>query len=216
MYSRDWDSHLAHLECVLNTLSSSKFVTNPKKCSFGKSHIEYLGHVISKDGVAADPNKVTSVKNWPLPHNVKGVRGFLGLTVYYRKFIRGYGKIAKPLTDLTKKDGFSWTQEATETFELLKKALITAPVLALPGFNQIFEIESDASGRGLGAILMQRGRSLTYYSKALSPKNLIKSIYEKELMVVALAIQHWRQYLMGANLWFILTKRASNICFNNR
>lgn len=134
---------------------------------------------------------------WPSPKNVKGVRGFLGLTGYYRKFIRDYGKLAKPLTELTKKDGFKWGLKEQQAFDILKHKVTTASVLALPDFNQEFFIESDASGNGLGAILLQKGRPIAYFSKALGDRNLAKSAYEKELMAVALAIQHWRPYLLG-------------------
>jgi hypothetical protein len=147
--------------------------------------------------VAVDPNKYKSVMDWPTPKNVKGVRGFLGLTGYYRKFIRDYGKIAKPLTELTKKDASKWGTEAQVAFESLKKCLIEAPVLALPDFNKEFIIECDASGSGLGAILMQGKNPIAYFSKALGPRNLVKSAYEKELMACVLAIQHWRPYLLG-------------------
>jgi hypothetical protein len=147
--------------------------------------------------VAVDPSKVKSVMAWPTPKNVKGVRGFLGLTGYYRKFIRDYGKIAKPLTELTKKDGFKWNEGAQAAFETLKQKLTTAPVLALPDFTKQFMIECDASGGGLGAILMQEKRPIAYFSKALGARNLTKSAYEKELMAMVLAIQHWRPYLLG-------------------
>lgn len=159
--------------------------------------MEYLGHLITEHGVAVDPNKVASVVDWPVLKNVKGVRGFLGLIGYYRKFIRDYGKIARPLTDLTKKDAFLWGPEAQLAFDQLKDKLATAPVLALPDFTKEFLIVCDASGCGLGAILMQGKNPIAYYSKALGPRNLAKSAYEKELMAVALAIQHWRPYLLG-------------------
>lgn len=115
----------------------------------------------------------------------------------YRKFIRDYGKLAKPLTELTKKDGFKWGLKEQQAFDILKHKVTTASVLALPDFNQEFFIESDASGNGLGAILLQKGRPIAYFSKALGDRNLAKSAYEKELMAVALAIQHWRPYLLG-------------------
>jgi hypothetical protein len=188
---------MSHLESVLEVLETHGLVANRKKCQFGQQSIDYLGHIISVDGVAVDPSKIDSVQKWPTPKNVKGVRGFLGLTGYYRKFIQNYGKIAKPLTELTKKDSFKWSTEAQEAFEMLKTRLTTAPVLALPDFTKEFTIECDASGQGLGAILMQDKRPIAYYSKALGVRNLTKSAYEKELMVVVLAIQHWRPYLIG-------------------
>ncbi|MCH79689.1 Ty3/gypsy retrotransposon protein [Trifolium medium] len=152
---------------------------------------------LMNDGVAVDPSKVVNVLQWPMPKNVKGVRGFLGLTGYYRKFIKDYGKIAKPLTELTKKDSFKWGVDAQKAFESLKHKLTTAPVLVLPDFSKTFVIECDASGSGLGAILMQDKRPIAYFSKALGVRNLAKSTYEKELMAVVLAIQHWRPYLLG-------------------
>ncbi|MCH86969.1 RNA-directed DNA polymerase (Reverse transcriptase), partial [Trifolium medium] len=141
IYSRGWSAHMAHLEEVLHLLAQNSLVANKKKCSFGQKTVEYLGHLITGGGVAVDPNKVKSVMMWPIPKNVKGVRGFLGLTGYYRKFIRDYGKIAKPLTELTKKEGFKWGKEAQAAFDELKQKLTTAPVLSLPDFSKTFMIE---------------------------------------------------------------------------
>ncbi|CAJ2678799.1 unnamed protein product [Trifolium pratense] len=197
IYSKTWAEHLKHLEEVLKVLQKHKLVANKKKCQFGQNSVDYLGHLITELGVAVDPDKVISVTNWPVPKNVKGVRGFLGLTGYYRKFIKDYGKIAKPLTELTKKDAFMWSDKAQKAFDALKICLTTAPVLALPDFSKNFTIECDASGGGIGAILMQEQRPVAYYSKALGVRNLTKSAYEKELMAVVLAIQHWRPYLIG-------------------
>jgi len=114
----------------------------------------------------------------------------LGLTGYYRKFIKDYGKIAKPLTELTEKEGFQWNPTAQQAFEMIKKKLTTALVLRLPDFNKEFFIECDATGVGIGAVLVQEGRPLAYFSKALGLRNLAKSEYKKELMAVVLAIQH--------------------------
>jgi hypothetical protein len=197
VYSQNWRAHMWHLETVLKVLKTHGLVANQKKCQFGQQSVDYLGHVISMKGVAVDPSKVESVKRWPVPKNVKGVRGFLGLTGYYRKFIQDYGKVARPLTEFTKKDSFKWTKESQAAFDILKEKLTTAPILTLPDFTKEFTIECDASGQGIGAILMQEKKPIAYFSKALGVRNLTKSAYEKELMAVVLAIQHWRPYLIG-------------------
>jgi hypothetical protein len=197
IYSKSVSEHVIHLEKVLNMLLENCFVANQKKCKFGCDHVDYLGHIISGQGVSVDPDKVKCVIEWPVPRNVKGVRGFLGLTGYYRKFIKDYGKIAKPLTELTKKDNFNWGLEAAAAFNKLKHIMTTTPVLTLPNFDIPFEVECDAAGRGIGAVLMQKKQPVAYFSKALSEGNLAKSVYEKELMALVLSIQHWRHYLLG-------------------
>ena len=164
---------------------------------FGCAQIDYLGHIISGEGVAVDPEKVKCILAWPTPKNVKGVRGFLSLAGYYRKFIQDYGKIAKPLTELTKKDNFSWGIEAVKAFEEMKRIMTSPPVLILPNFDLPFEVECDAAGRGIGVVLMQQRQPIAFFSKALSDGNLAKSVYEKELMALVLCIQHWRHYLLG-------------------
>lgn len=197
IYSQNMLDHYNHLEQVLAVLVSNCFVANQAKYKFGYEQVDYLGHIISGKGVAVDPEKVKCIRDWPPPKNVKGVRGFLGLTGYYRKFIKDYGKVAKPLTELTKKDNFLWGKEATEAFENLKDIMTTSPVLVLPNFALPFEVECDAAGRGIGAVLMQNRQPIAFFSKALSAGNLAKSVYEKELMALVLSIQHWRHYLLG-------------------
>jgi hypothetical protein len=134
---------------------------------------------------------------WPRPNTLKSLRGFLGLTGYYRRFIRGYGAIAGPLTRLLKKRAFKWDTEADQAFEKLKQAVSTPPVLALPDFNQSFVVECDASGIGLGAVLMQGGRPISYFSKSLKGRELSLSTYEKEFLALVTAVQKWRPYLLG-------------------
>lgn len=197
IYSKDLAEHQSHLNQVLTILFSNCFVANLSKCKFECVEVDYLGHVISGKGVAVDPEKIRCILDWPEPKNVKGVRGFLGLTGYYRKFVKDYGKIAKPLTELTKKDGFSWSPTAAKAFNRLKHIMTSPPVLVLPNFSLPFEIECDAAGRGIGAVLMQNKQPVAYFSKALSAGNLSKSVYEKELMALVLCIQHWRHYLLG-------------------
>ncbi|KAJ8765773.1 hypothetical protein K2173_014895 [Erythroxylum novogranatense] len=138
-----------------------------------------------------DPEKVASILTWPQPRLVKGVRAFLGLTGYYRRFIQNYGNIARPLTELLKKESsqkFSWTTEAQAAFTALQQALTTTLILAKPNFHQPFVVECDASGGGVGAVLMQGGRPIAFYSKSLAPRNLAKPAYEKELMALVMTI----------------------------
>ncbi|CAL1357428.1 unnamed protein product [Linum trigynum] len=197
IYSKSESEHLVHLEIALQLLRKHHLFAKASKCSFGQPTVEYLGHVISKEGVSTDSNKVAAMQSWPRPTSVKGLRGFLGLTGYYRKFIKHYGTISRPLTELLKKNGFLWSSTAEEAFLTLKAAMSQAPVLGLPNFTQSFTLETDASGSGVGAVLSQGGRPLAFFSKALSLRNQGLSTYEKEYLAVLLAVDHWRHYLEG-------------------
>jgi hypothetical protein len=135
--------------------------------------------------------------DWPIPKKLKNLRGFLGLTGYYHKFVRNYGIIAPPLMTLTKKDAFSWTPEATKYFEQLKEVMCKAPVLTTQDFTKTFIVECDASGNGIGAVLMQEGRPLAFESRPLKGRDLHKPIYEKEMMTILHALKKWRPYLIG-------------------
>ncbi|GAA0175667.1 hypothetical protein LIER_44002 [Lithospermum erythrorhizon] len=160
VYSKTLDQHYTHLSTVLGLLRQHKLYAKPSKCTFGSPHIEYLGHIITVGGVSVDPSKITARVEWSTPKHLKSLRGFLGLTGYYRKFIKGYGTISRPLTDLLKKDSFTWTEAASSAFTALKSAMTTAPVLRLPDFTLPFVIETDASSKGFGANLMHEGRPL--------------------------------------------------------
>ncbi|KAA0041085.1 uncharacterized protein E6C27_scaffold477G00590 [Cucumis melo var. makuwa] len=174
-----------------------------KKCSFAQPKVEYLGHVISGEGAEVDLEKIKSIAEWPKPTNIREVRGLLGLTGYYRWFVQGYGSIAAPLTQLLKKGGFKWNEEAEEAFGKLKQAMMSLPVLTLPNFNQPFEIETNASGYGVGAVLIQSKRPIAYYSHTLAMRDRARPVYKRELMAVVLArviqpqYQKWIAKLLG-------------------
>lgn len=174
------------------------------KCEFLQPQVAYLGHVITGNGVAVDVSKVKDMIAWPVPQSVKALRGFLGLCGYYRKFVKDYGIIAKPLTNLLQKNNFIWSEAATEAFQRLKRALASTPVLRLPDYSKVFSVESDASNSGIGAVLTQEGRPLAYFSKALGVKGQAMSTYEKELMAVVSAVKKWTPYLMDKH-FFIKT-----------
>lgn len=169
------------------------------KCCFVMDKVEYLGHFISGQGVETDARKINIISNWPVPASVKELRSFLGITGYYRKFIRNYAVISKALTDQLKKGSFAWNEQAHKAFETLKTALSTAPVLALPNFDKIFVMETDASKTGIEAVLMQDHHPLAFISKSLGPKWQKLSVYEKELLAIVCAVQKWEQYLMGSH-----------------
>lgn len=193
-------------------MQKSQFKVKLSKCSFAKTELTYLGHVISADGVATDPTKVDIVKNWPTPIFVKEVRSFLGLAGYYRKYVQGFGAISKPLTSLLRKGVvFVWTSEQEYSFQALKAALISAPVLALPDLQKPFLIETDASDKGIGAVLHQDGHPVAYVSKALGTKNQALSTYEKECLAILLAVEDWRQYLQDQE--FILKTDQKSLAY---
>lgn len=176
IYSKSPEEHIQHVKMVFELLREHQFKVRLSKCTFAKQQLVYLGHVISDKGVSTDPGKISIVKNWPTPTNVRELRGFLGLAGYYRRFVKNFGAMAKPLTELLKKGQvFPWTPVTEEAFQLLKEALTSAPVLAIPDFNQTF----DACDKGIGAVLQQGGHPIAYVSKALGPKNQGLSTYEK-------------------------------------
>ncbi|CAM8924213.1 unnamed protein product [Rhodiola kirilowii] len=195
VYSPSWSVHLQHLESVFIILRQHQLYLKKSKCTFGANRIEYLGHIICAEGVSTDPNKIQAVKDWPVPRNQQHLRSFLGLANYYRRFIKNYSVIAGPLTNLLRKDGFSWDSSADHAFNSLKSALSSSPVLALPDFDKPFIVETDASSTGIGAVLMQDHHPICYISRKLGPRHQSLSVYEKELLAVVHAVQTWSSYL---------------------
>jgi len=178
-YSRNWKDHNNHLDKVLQFLEDNHLFAKRSKCEFGKGELEYLGHIISGEGVKVDPKKIYSTLDWLVPKSITSLRGFLGLTRYYKKFVRNYARIAAPLTELLKKGSFKWNEEANKAFENIKIAMTTTPILATLDFTKTFTVECDVPGQGIGAVLMQEGRPLTFESRKLKGRDLEKSTYEK-------------------------------------
>ena len=208
VYSPDLSSHVSHLEAVLSALADREFLLKQSKCSFAQRELNYLGHIISSQGVAPDPDKIAAMLEWPLPTCSTSLRGFLGLTGFYRKFVKGYAAIAAPLNSLLRKDKFAWSPDAHQAFRQLQQAMTETPVLANPNFLIPFTLETDASGTAMGAVLLQEGHPIAYYSKALCPRLQRASAYVRELHAITSAVRKWRHYLLG-NSFIILTNHKS-------
>jgi hypothetical protein len=159
-----------------------------------------IGHIISELGVAIDPEKIRVVKGWHVPSSITELRSFLGLSGYYRRFIKDYGKICKPLFDSLKKGNFQWGQSQMVAFENIKTALCFAHVLGLPDFSKPFTLEADASDTCIGAVLMQEGIPLFFLSKSLGPRAVGLSTYDKEALALIEALKKWKHYVSEAYL----------------
>ena len=199
---RTFEEHLENLQKVFSRLRKAKLTLKPRKCLFVRNEVEYLGHIVSKDGVAADPSKIRAVREFPRPTDVKSLRSFLGLASYYRRFIPQFSKIAGPLFALTRNGvAFDWTDSCEATFKHLKQLLTQSPVLAFPNFEKDFLLETNASTSGLGAVLAQKHdgkvRPIAYASRTLQVHEKNYGISELEALGVVWAIKHFRHYLYG-------------------
>jgi hypothetical protein len=197
IYSPSLQLHKEHVHSVLTVLRNHDLKAKFSKCTFGQPQVEYLGHIISAQGVATDPSKIMDIIKWKIPHTIKKLRGFLGLTGYYRRFIKGYATICQPLFAALKKDQFTWGPPQQAAFEELKTVMSSPPLLSLPNFTKAFTLETDACASGIGAVLMQEGHPLAFFSKCLGPKNSAMSIYEKEGLAILEALKKWRHYFLG-------------------
>ena len=191
------------------------------KCEFWLKEVGFLEHVISGEGIAVDPTKVDTVRKWEAPTSVREIRSFLGLAGYYQRFIENFSKIAKPMTELLKKDTkFKWTEECEASFQELKKRLVTSPVLILPDQRKDYQVHCDASRRGLVAVLMQEGRVVSHASRQLKPHELNYATHDLELVVVVHALKTWRHFLIGnhyevytdhESLKYVFTQKELNL-----
>ncbi|KAG7567587.1 Integrase catalytic core [Arabidopsis thaliana x Arabidopsis arenosa] len=196
VYSKSLEEHVDHLKMVLEVLRKEKLYANLKKCTFGRNNLVFLGFVVSTDGVKFDEEKVKAIREWPSPKSVGEVRSFHGLAGFYRRFVKDFSTLAAPLIEVIKKNvGFKWEQAQEDAFQALKEKLTNAPVLSLPDFIKTFEIECDASGVGIGAVLMQDKKPIAYFSENLGGATLNYPTYDKELYALVRALQTWQHYL---------------------
>jgi hypothetical protein len=165
IYSKTWTTHLAHVDLVLHLLSQHQLFLKQSKCAFGASKFKYLGHLVGKSGFRVDPKKIEAMQDWPHLKTLKILHGFMGLTGYYCKFVKNYGKSVAPLTALLKKNYFTWTPAVAQAFQTLKMAMCTTPVLSLPNFTKTFVVECDASRERNWSSPYARGWPLSFTSK---------------------------------------------------
>ncbi|GJX91468.1 putative reverse transcriptase domain-containing protein [Tanacetum coccineum] len=196
IYSKTREEHEVHIGLILEFLKGEKLYAKFSKCKFWLREVQFLGHVINGDGIHVDPSKIEAVRNWEAPRTLSEVRSFLGLAGYYRKFIENFSKIAKPLTVLTQKSKtFDWGEEQENAFLTLKDKLCNTPVLALLDGPEDFVVYCDASGLGLGCVLMQRGKVIAYASRQLKIHEKNYTTHDLELGAVVFALKIWRHYL---------------------
>lgn len=203
VYSKTWQDHLRHLALVITRLLERGLMLRPLKCHFIRQEVQFLGHVLTPQGLKTSEQHVRAVREFKVPANVREVRQFLGLASYYRRFIPSFARIAHPLHGLTRKGAlFDWSSECQGSFDSLKKKLTEAPVLSFPKFDREFTLETDASGLGLGAVLSQvqeddRLHPVAFASRALSPSERNYGITDLETLAVVWAISHFKAYLYG-------------------
>ncbi|GFT62502.1 retrovirus-related Pol polyprotein from transposon 412 [Trichonephila clavipes] len=210
---RTFEEHLQNIRKVLSKLSDANLKLNPSKCKFFQKEVNYLGHIISAEGVRTDPEKVSAVKNWKRPENLRELRSFLGLCTYYRKFVKEFSNIAGPLHKLTEsKQKFQWTKECEDSFLQLKEALTSSPILIYPQPDKPFILDTDASNESVGAVLSQeidgQERVVAYWSKCLSKPERNYCVTRKELLAIVKAIEHFHHYLYGQK-FLLRTDHAS-------
>eukprot|EP00873_Tetraselmis_striata_P001628 jgi/Tetstr1/421892/TSEL_012792.t1 len=212
IYSKTAEEHLEHIRLVLRELQRHHLHIKLSKCSFGRTSVEFLGHIVEAGQIKMDPRKVEAVQQWPVPKTVKDVRGFLGLAGYYRKFIHNFAAIAAPLHGLTKNQPeFVWTPRADAAFRALKDAMVRAPVLSIPdtSADARYTLYTDASGFAVGAVLLQdQGsglRPVAYHARKMNKHEVHYPVHEQELLAVRDALIKFRCYLDGAAGFTVIT-----------
>lgn len=214
VFGRTFHEHLSRLDEVLTKLRQANLKVKPAKCNLLSPQVQYLGHIISARGVEADPAKVEAVRQWPVPKNQTEVKSFVGLASYYRRFVKGFAEIARPLHQLTEKGRrFRWSDECQTAFEKLKSSLMSAPILAYPDPHKPFILDTDASDAGIGAVLSQehvgQEQVIAYASRALTKQERRYATTKKELLSVVTFTKHFKHYLLGKE--FVLRTDHSSL-----
>jgi hypothetical protein len=219
VFSKTPEEHLQHIKEVLETVKANHLSLKTKKCHFFRQELKFLGHIISKDGIKPDPEKVQAVVNWDEPTNQTQVRGFLGMTTYFKRYIKGYAKIAAPLMELTKdvyKHNFRMTEAARKAFQKLKDLLVNAPLLKVPDFEKPFTLITDASNVGLGGVLLQGNQPCAFESKKFTAAECAYTTTEREMLATVYCFQKWSVYLRHNPLNEIQTDHMPNVYINTK
>ncbi|KAA0050197.1 pol protein [Cucumis melo var. makuwa] len=217
IYSKTEAEHEEHLHQVLETLRANRLYAKFSKCEFWLKKVSFLGHVVSSEGVSADPAKIEAVTNWPRSSTVNEIRSFLGLADYYRRFVEDFSRIASPLTQLTRKGTpFVWSLVCESSFQELKQKLVTAPVLTVPDGSESFVIYSDASKKGLGCVMMQQGKVVAYASRQLKSHEQNYPTHDLELAAVVFALKIWRHYLYGEKIHIFTDHKSLKYFFTQK
>jgi len=202
IFGKNFNEMLNNLKMVFLRIRSVNLRINPEKCVLFEKHVKYLGHIVSSEGVTTDPEKIAAVREWPIPHTKKQLRSFLGFSSYYRKFIKGFSSLAKPLYTLTEnKNKFIWEDKCQDAFDELKRVLSSSPVLSFPREEGEFILDTDASNIGIGAVLSQKQEGkekvIAYYSRVLNKPERNYCVTRRELLAIVNSLKFFRHYLLG-------------------
>ena len=209
IFSQTLDEHLINLKLVFDRINTAKMRLRPDKCFFLKERLKFLGHCVSSKGIEPDPVGIEKVQNCPTPTSVTGIKSFIGLASYYRRFIKDFSKIAHPMLELVKKDvPFVWTERQEEAFQTLKKCLINPPILCFPDPNYEFILFTDASDFQIGAVLGQIQNKkevvISYYSRHLNEIEKNYDAVEKDCLAIIDSIKNYRSYLLIKHFLLII------------
>ena len=212
IFSKSITEHNEHVETILKKLQDNQLYAKIEKCEFFKSEVEFLGHIISKNGIKTDPSKIKAITDWPTPKSITDVRSFHGICNFYRRFISKFSEVAAPITDTLKEETFSWSTAAQDAFEKLKSLLISAPILQACDPNKPKRLETDASNVAIGGVLHQKHdgkwHPVAFYSQKLNGAQINYPIHEKELLALIQALKLWRHYILGSKIEVLTDHRS--------